>query len=123
MEEQDTSAARLAELAITAGGLPAPTPPTHSAHPSALFFGDLNGSSTPSDVFAAAPDLLPTGGDPDSGAEGAVLGGSMEDCGSITIDEIATFQACGFWVEGVSMSILGFLALVTNLISIYAFSR
>lgn len=44
-------------------------------------------------------------------------------CGQLGFDEYHQIQACGFWVEGVAMSILGFVAFVTNMISIYGFTR
>ncbi|TRY73987.1 hypothetical protein TCAL_05466 [Tigriopus californicus] len=47
----------------------------------------------------------------------------LENCGTLGFDEIQTIHSCGYWVEGVAMTILGAIALITNLISIYAFSR
>lgn len=47
----------------------------------------------------------------------------LENCGTLGFEEIQTIHSCGYWVEGVAMTILGAIALITNLISIYAFSR
>jgi len=46
-------------------------------------------------------------------------------CGGADLDEagVATFKACSFWVEGVAMSVLGLIAVITNFISIYVFTR
>ncbi len=44
-------------------------------------------------------------------------------CGYLDIEKFNTIQSCSFWVEGVSMSILGIGAIITNAISIYVFTR
>ena len=46
-----------------------------------------------------------------------------EECGVMTEAALAAISNCGFWVEGVAMLVLGGVALVTNVISIYAFTR
>lgn len=45
------------------------------------------------------------------------------DCGVLGFEQFEKIQSCGFWVEGISMSILGLVALITNFISIFAFTR
>ena len=91
--------------------LPPPTHNTLLAEDSAISnteTGTANGSSS-SSVFnmAAAPEVFK----------------ANLSCGQLGYDEYHQIQACGFWVEGVSMSILGFIAFVTNMISIYGFTR
>ncbi len=44
-------------------------------------------------------------------------------CGTIGLEEFAAIQSCGFWVEGVALTAIGCLALVTNFVSIYGFTR
>ena len=44
-------------------------------------------------------------------------------CGYLNMEKFQTIQNCTFWVEGVSMAILGFGAIITNFISIYVFSK
>ena len=44
-------------------------------------------------------------------------------CGHLDMDKYSTIQSCTFWVEGIAMSILGFGAIITNIISIYVFSK
>lgn len=45
------------------------------------------------------------------------------DCGSLEANDFETIQSFAFWVEGVAMTVLGCLALVTNSICIYGFTR
>ncbi len=45
------------------------------------------------------------------------------DCGDLDMSDFETVQSCSFWVEGVSMVILGVVAIVTNFLSIYVFTR
>ena len=44
-------------------------------------------------------------------------------CGYLNMEKFETIRNCTFWVEGVSMAILGFGAIITNAISIYVFSK
>ena len=44
-------------------------------------------------------------------------------CGYIDEDKYRSIENCSFWVEGVAMSVFGFAAIITNGITIYAFSR
>ena len=44
-------------------------------------------------------------------------------CGHLDMEKYQAIQNCNFWVEGVAMSVFGFIAIITNSISIYAFSR
>ena len=44
-------------------------------------------------------------------------------CGHFDMDKYSTIQSCTFWVEGIAMSILGFGAIITNIISICVFSK
>ena len=46
-----------------------------------------------------------------------------ERCGHLNADKYEVIQNCNFWVEGVAMAVFGFIAIITNSISIYAFSR
>ena len=46
-----------------------------------------------------------------------------DHCGFLDDDKYHSIQNCSFWVEGVAMSVFGFLAIITNGITIYAFSR
>jgi len=55
---------------------------------------------------------------------GSTLMGGGE-CGGADLDAdgIAAFKSCSFWGEGVAMSFLGLVAVITNVISIYVFTR
>lgn len=46
-----------------------------------------------------------------------------EKCGYLTLEKFESIQNCSFWVEGVSMAVFGFTAIITNCISIYVFTR
>ena len=46
-----------------------------------------------------------------------------DECGFLTKEKYATIQNCSFWVEGVAMAFFGCIAIVTNAISVYVFSR
>ena len=59
-----------------------------------------------------------------------ITNGTFEDflrnsshCGELTQEKFNTIQSCTFWVEGVAMSVLGFFAIVTNIISVCVFSK
>ena len=43
------------------------------------------------------------------------------DCGSPTEESLTQMQSCGYYVEGVSLAILGSFAILTNIFSIYIF--
>ncbi len=45
------------------------------------------------------------------------------DCDALSDSDLHTVRSCSFWVEGVAMAVLGFVASVTNVISIYVFTR
>ena len=45
------------------------------------------------------------------------------DCLQFSREDYRQIEACGYWVEGVAMAVLGIFALITNAISIYVFSR
>jgi hypothetical protein len=47
----------------------------------------------------------------------------VKNCGTLGEEDIHAIQSCGFWVEGVAMTALGCLALATNFVSIYGFTR
>ena len=46
-----------------------------------------------------------------------------ETCGYLNSDKYKIIQQFSFWVEGVSMAIFGFLAIITNALSVYVFTR
>jgi uncharacterized membrane protein HdeD (DUF308 family) len=46
-----------------------------------------------------------------------------QNCRRYSEEEFRQVAACGYWVEGVAMIVLGIFALITNAISIYVFSR
>ena len=48
---------------------------------------------------------------------------TTSQCGYLNMEKFETIRNCTFWVEGVSMAILGFGAIITNFISIYVFSK
>ena len=50
-------------------------------------------------------------------------GRTATSCGQFGDAEFNQIDACGFWVEGVAMTVSGIFALITNAISIYVFSR
>ena len=45
------------------------------------------------------------------------------DCGSLSEEAFEQMQQCGFYVEGISLAILGSFAILTNIFSIYVFLR
>ncbi len=47
----------------------------------------------------------------------------MMDCGQLEESDFVVVQQCSFWVEGVTMCVLGAVAIITNLLSIYVFTR
>jgi hypothetical protein len=49
--------------------------------------------------------------------------GFESDCPQFSDNDLTQIKACGYWVEGVAMTVLGIFALITNAISIYVFSR
>ena len=46
-----------------------------------------------------------------------------ETCGFLNSDKYKIIQQFSFWIEGVSMAIFGFLAIITNALSVYVFTR
>ena len=46
-----------------------------------------------------------------------------ETCGYLNEDKFKIIQQYSFWVEGVFMAICGFLAIITNALSVYVFTR
>ena len=43
------------------------------------------------------------------------------DCGSPTEESLTQMQSCGYYVEGISLAVLGSFAILTNIFSIYIF--
>ena len=52
-----------------------------------------------------------------------MLNAHILDCGSITEEAYKQMESCGYYVEGVSLAILGAFAILTNIFTLYIFLR